>query len=68
MSDWWGQHTGAAAALAGLDMSMAGDQGLSSDNTYWGSNLTASVLNGTVPQHRLDDMVVRIMSSFYKGI
>jgi len=33
MSDWWGQHTGAAAALAGLDMSMAGDQGLLSDNT-----------------------------------
>ena len=41
---------------------MAGDQGLASGNSYWGSNLTAAVLNGTIPQWRLDDMVVRIMS------
>jgi hypothetical protein len=41
---------------------MAGDQNLASGNTYWGSNLTAAVLNGTIPQWRLDDMVVRIMS------
>jgi hypothetical protein len=41
---------------------MAGDQGLASGNTYWGGNLTAAVLNGTIPQWRLDDMVTRIMS------
>jgi hypothetical protein len=45
---------------------MAGDQNLASGNTWWGSNLTAAVLNGTIPQWRLDDMVVRIMSAFYK--
>lgn len=45
---------------------MAGDQNLASGNTYWGSNLTAAVLNGTLPQWRLDDMVVRIMSAYYK--
>src|SRR4051812_2601751 len=45
---------------------MAGDQGLASGNTYWGTNLTAAVLNGTIPQWRLDDMVVRIMSAYYK--
>jgi len=66
VSDWWAQLTGAASALAGLDMTMAGDQGLNSGNTYWGSNLTAAVLNGTIPQWRLDDMVVRIMSAYYK--
>ncbi|KAG9237605.1 putative beta-glucosidase A [Amylocarpus encephaloides] len=66
LSDWWAQHTGVASALAGLDMTMAGDQGLASANTYWGGNLTAAVLNGTVPQWRLDDMVVRIMSAYYK--
>jgi beta-glucosidase-like glycosyl hydrolase len=49
-SDWWGQHNGPASALAGLDMTMAGDQDLASGNTYWGSNLTAAVLNGTIPQ------------------
>ncbi|KAL3419276.1 glycosyl hydrolase family 3 [Phlyctema vagabunda] len=66
MSDWWGQHSGVASALAGLDVTMAGDQGLSSDNTYWGTNLTQSVLNGTIPHWRLDDMVVRIISAMYK--
>lgn len=65
-SDWWAQLTGVASAFAGLDMTMAGDQGLASGDTFWGSNLTAAVLNGTVPQWRLDDMVVRIMSAFYK--
>ncbi|TVY80969.1 putative beta-glucosidase A [Lachnellula suecica] len=66
MSDWWAQHSGVDSALAGLDMSMAGDQGLASGDTYWGSNLTAAVLNGTIPQWRLDDMVTRIMSAYYK--
>jgi len=47
-------------------MTMAGDQNLDSGNTWWGSNLTAAVLNGTIPQWRLDDMVVRIMSAYYK--
>jgi hypothetical protein len=65
-SDWWAQHTGVASALAGLDMTMAGDQNLNSGDTWWGSNLTAAVLNGTIPQWRLDDMVVRIMSAYYK--
>ena len=66
MSDWWAQTSGVASALAGLDQTMAGDQGLASGNTYWGSNLTASVINGTIPQWRLDDMATRIMTSFYK--
>ncbi|KAH8814936.1 putative beta-glucosidase A [Xylogone sp. PMI_703] len=66
MSDWWAQHTGAASALAGLDMTMAGDQNLASGNTYWGEFLTEAVLNGTIPQWRLDDMCVRIMSAYYK--
>ena len=29
-------------------------------------NLTAAVLNGTVPQWRVDDMVIRIMAAYYK--
>lgn len=65
-SDWWAQHDGVASTLAGLDMTMAGDQNLASGNTYWGTNLTNAVLNGTIPQWRLDDMVVRIMSAFFK--
>ncbi|KAK5019764.1 putative beta-glucosidase A [Cryomyces antarcticus] len=66
MSDWAAQHAGVASALAGLDMTMPGDQGFDSNNSYWGGNLTASIINGTVPQWRLDDMAVRIMSAYFK--
>lgn len=65
MSDWSGQHSGVSSALAGLDMTMPGDEGFDSGNSYWGSNLTIAVLNGTVPQWRLDDMCVRIMAAWY---
>ncbi|KAJ5795455.1 CAZyme family GH3 [Penicillium psychrosexuale] len=66
MSDWGAHHSGVESALAGLDMSMPGDVILGSPYSYWGTNLTISVLNGTVPEWRLDDMAVRIMSAYYK--
>ena len=34
MGDWWAQHSGVASALAGLDMTMAGDENLATSNTY----------------------------------
>lgn len=41
-------------------------QSLSCSDTYKISgNLTVAVLNGTVPQWRLDDMAVRIMAGFF---
>jgi beta-glucosidase len=67
MSDWNAQHSTVASALSGLDMTMPGDIGFSGSGvSFWGANLTAAVINGTVPQWRLDDMVVRIMASYYK--
>ncbi|EWC46548.1 hypothetical protein DRE_04271 [Drechslerella stenobrocha 248] len=66
LSDWQAQHGGVAPALAGLDMSMPGDQDFTSGNAYWGGNLTVAVLNGSVPIWRVDDMATRIMASFYK--
>lgn len=65
MSDWSAQHSGVSSALAGLDMTMPGDEGFDSGNSYWGTNLTIAVLNGTVPQWRLDDMCVRIVAGWY---
>jgi beta-glucosidase-like glycosyl hydrolase len=56
MSDWGAQHSGAGAALAGLDMSMPGDTAFDSGQSFWGSNLTLAVLNGSVPEWRIDDM------------
>ncbi|KAJ5085783.1 hypothetical protein N7532_010554 [Penicillium argentinense] len=66
MSDWGAHHSGVSATLAGLDMSMPGDVILGSPYSFWGTNLTISVLNGTVPEWRIDDMAVRIMSAYYK--
>ncbi|WYZ41029.1 hypothetical protein EsH8_IV_001370 [Colletotrichum jinshuiense] len=66
MSDWQAQHAGAATAVAGLDMAMPGDVLFNSGTTFWGTNLTVAVLNGTVPEYRLDDMALRIMAAFFK--
>ena len=65
MSDWQAQHAGVSTALAGLDMSMPGDVIFDSANSHWGGNLTIAVLNGTVPQWRLDDMTIRIIAAWY---
>lgn len=66
MSDWSAHHSGVGSALAGMDMSMPGDVSFGSGTSYWGTNLTIAVLNGTVPEWRVDDMAVRIMAAYYK--
>ncbi|EOO03200.1 putative beta-glucosidase 1 precursor protein [Phaeoacremonium minimum UCRPA7] len=66
MSDWQAQHTGAASAVAGLDMTMPGDTVFNSGLSFWGANLTLAVINGTVPEWRIDDMALRIMAAFFK--
>ncbi|KAK2789035.1 hypothetical protein FQN52_006402 [Onygenales sp. PD_12] len=66
MSDWQAHHSGVGSALAGLDMSMPGDTTFGTGQSYWGTNLTVAVLNGTVPEWRVDDMAVRIMAAYYK--
>ena len=65
MSDWQAQRSGVSTALAGLDMTMPGDTLFNSGQSYWGANLTVAVLNGTVPQWRVDDMVTRIIAAWY---
>lgn len=65
MSDWGAQHSGVSSALAGLDMTMPGDTTFNSGQSYWGANLTIAILNGTIPQWRLDDMVTRIIAAWY---
>ena len=50
MSDWWGTHSGAKSANAGLDLEMP-------SGLYFGS------IGGAISQARLDDMVKRILRS-----
>ncbi|GAB1320049.1 beta-glucosidase [Madurella fahalii] len=66
LSDWQAQHTGVASAVAGLDMSMPGDTEFNTGRSFWGTNLTIAVLNGTLPAYRLDDMAMRIMAALFK--
>ncbi|KAJ9254087.1 CAZyme family GH3 [Paecilomyces variotii] len=66
MSDWGAHHSGVGDALAGLDMSMPGDAVMGNGQTFWGTNLTIAVVNGTIPEWRLDDMAVRIIAAYYK--
>lgn len=66
-SDWLAQRSGVASALAGLDMSMPGDGLIWMDgDSLFGSVLTRSVLNGSLPIERLDDMATRIVAAWYQ--
>lgn len=58
MSDWGATHSTVQSANNGLDMQMP-------DDTYFGTALAQAIKNGEVPQSRLDDMVVRILTPMY---
>ncbi|KAJ5689043.1 hypothetical protein N7462_003435 [Penicillium macrosclerotiorum] len=58
ISDWTAQHAGVATANAGLDVAMPVGE-------FWMSNLTKAVRNGTVSRSRLNDMVTRVMATWY---
>ena len=45
---------------------MPGDTAFNSAESYWGTNLTLAVINGTVPEWRIDDMALRIMAAYFK--
>ncbi|KAI0188629.1 glycosyl hydrolase family 3 N terminal domain-containing protein [Xylaria flabelliformis] len=64
MTDWNAQHTTQPAANTGLDMSMPGSD-FNGNNVLWGSKLTQAVSSGQVQQSRVDDMVRRILASWY---
>ncbi|KAJ7099289.1 glycoside hydrolase superfamily [Mycena belliarum] len=77
MSDWAAMINGVQPALAGLDMNMPGftayGQGpqdnpdpSTATNSFWGAALIEMVKNGTVPESRVDDMVIRTLAAWYK--
>ncbi|KAI1391464.1 glycoside hydrolase family 3 protein [Hypoxylon trugodes] len=70
MTDWLAQISGVGSALAGLDMSMPGDtvgNNIPLDGySNWQYELTRSVLNGSVPVDRLNDMATRIVATWYQ--
>ncbi|KAJ7054141.1 beta glucosidase precursor [Mycena amicta] len=77
MSDWAAMINGEQPALAGMDMNMPGftayGQGnqneqnpAQADNSFWGAALVEMVNNGSVPEARVDDMVIRTFAAYYK--
>ncbi|WP_329361816.1 glycoside hydrolase family 3 C-terminal domain-containing protein [Streptomyces sp. NBC_00669] len=58
-SDWGALHTTAAAANAGLDQDMPGDDG------YYGSALQSAVSNGQVGKSTIDTAVRRILTQMF---
>lgn len=69
VSDWNAVHNGVQAANAGLDLLMPGpisDNGTTlPDLSFWGSNLTRAVANGSVDASRVDDIARRIMTPYF---
>lgn len=67
MSDWGATHSGLASVLAGLDMDQPGPQGAgdSTQESFFGYNISTMVQNGSVSETRLDDMVKRILTPYY---
>jgi beta-glucosidase len=63
-SDWNAQHTTLGSANGGMDMTMPGTD-FNGNNVLWGPQLNSAVNNGQVAKTRLDDMVRRILASWY---
>ncbi|WQF79039.1 Putative glycoside hydrolase, family 3, glycoside hydrolase family 3 domain, immunoglobulin [Colletotrichum destructivum] len=59
ISDYGALHSGIASANAGMDVTTPFAK-------VWGGNLTAAIANSTMREERLDDMVTRIVASWYK--
>ncbi|KQV61470.1 MULTISPECIES: glycoside hydrolase family 3 C-terminal domain-containing protein [unclassified Duganella] len=63
MSDWGATHSTIPAANAGLDQ----QSGMPFDLAdYFGAPLKEAVLNGWVPQSRLDDMARRVLHAMFE--
>jgi beta-glucosidase len=58
MSDWGATHSTIPSALNGLDQQMP-------DDSYFGAALATAVANGQVPESRIDDMVMRMLTPMY---
>ncbi|KAF1970915.1 hypothetical protein BU23DRAFT_201673 [Bimuria novae-zelandiae CBS 107.79] len=75
MSDWGGTHTGVAGILAGEDLDMPGGLGqygmAFAENadypmpSFFGGNITLAVNNGSLPETRVDDMIIRILTPYF---
>ncbi|KAH7924395.1 family 3 glycoside hydrolase [Leucogyrophana mollusca] len=56
----WGATMATLSAVVGLDVTMPGG-----NDSYFGEDLVAFVMNDTISMERLDDMATRVVTSWY---
>lgn len=66
ISDWGATWSDQESVLGGLDMSMPGSAYDGMFGDFYGDSLVALVQNGSVPEARLDDMVLRILAPAFE--
>ncbi|KAI0905011.1 glycoside hydrolase family 3 protein [Ustulina deusta] len=64
MTDWNAQHSTQQAANTGLDLTMPGSD-FNGGTVLWGTKLSQAISSGQVQQSRVDDMVRRLLASWY---
>ncbi|KAF2193166.1 glycoside hydrolase family 3 protein [Zopfia rhizophila CBS 207.26] len=70
VSDWFATHSTTSSANTGLDLEMPGElnpygAGALPGRWYFGDFLLRAIQNGSVSTDRLDEMVSRVMVSYY---
>lgn len=65
ISDWFAVERTKDSILAGLDMDQPGNDPSAIEGELWGDNLLKMVKNGTVPENRIDDAILRILTPYY---
>ncbi|GAC99725.1 glycoside hydrolase [Pseudozyma hubeiensis SY62] len=66
ISDWGGTWSNGPSALGGLDVSMPGTAYNGMFGDFFGESLEKLIQNGSVPEARLDDMVLRILTPAFE--
>lgn len=65
VSDWFATHSTANSSVGGLDMEMPGPVGMENGNSFFGDKLLDAIKKGYVPEHRLNDMAMRVMTPYF---
>lgn len=65
VSDWGALQSTKESILAGCDLDMGGQEVSTVNGDIWGPTLLKMVKNGTVPESRLNDAILRVFTPYY---
>lgn len=64
-SDWFALKSGVAAILGGMDQDMPGVGAENASWSYFNANYTTAIHNGSIPEWRLTDAAIRILTPYF---